>query len=66
MREKPTSGMKHMHDRLIELTEAILRINEDMDYSVVLEEVVHSARVLTGANYGGITVLTSRGNLKNL
>lgn len=55
-----------MHDRLIELTEAILRINEDMDYSVVLEEVVHSARVLTGANYGGITVLTSRGNLKNL
>ena len=52
-----TSGMKEMHDRLIELTEAILRINEDLDFCGVLKEVVHSARVLSGARYGGITVL---------
>ena len=58
------SGMKEMHDRLIELTEAILRINEDLDFYSVLKEVVHSARVLSGARYGGITVLDDSGQLE--
>ena len=64
MRDKPTSGMKEMQDRLIELSEAILRINENLDYSVVLEEVAHSALILTGARYGGITVLDDSGRLE--
>ena len=64
MRDKPMSGMKEMQDRLIELSEAILRINENLDYSVVLEEVAHSALTLTGARYGGITVLDDSGQLE--
>ena len=59
-----TSGMKEMHDRLIELSEAILRINEDMDFYGVLKEVAHSARILTGARYSGITVLDNSGRLE--
>lgn len=62
--DKLTSGMKEMHDRLIELSEAILRINENLDFCSVLEEVAHSARVLTGARYGGITVLDDSGQLE--
>lgn len=53
-----------MHDRLTELSEAILRINKDLDFYGVLKEVAKSARVLTGARYGGITVLDDSGQLE--
>ena len=53
-----------MQGRLIELSEAILRINENLDFCSVLEEVAYSARILTGARYGGITVLDDSGQLE--
>lgn len=59
-----TSRMKEMPDRLLELSEAILRISENLDFCSVLEEVAHSACILTGARYGGITVLDDSGQLE--
>ena len=38
------------------MSEASLRINESLDFDTVLQEVVDSARALTGARYGAITV----------
>ena len=47
--------------RLSRMSEASLRINESLDFDVVLQEVVDSARVLTGSRYGAITVLGEAG-----
>ena len=43
------------------MSEATLRINESLDYDTVLQEVVDSARALTGSRYGAITVLGEAG-----
>ena len=43
-------------NRLSRMSEASLRINESLDFSTVLQEVVDSARTLTGSRYGAITV----------
>ncbi len=43
-------------DRLSRMSEASLRINESLDFDTVLQEVVDSARTLTGSRYGAITV----------
>ena len=53
-----------LRSRLSGLTEAILRISEDLDLDVVLQEVVDGARILTGARYGVITILDSAGELQ--
>ncbi len=55
-----------LHARLSGLTEAILRISEDLDLDVVLQEVVDSARALTGARYGAIATLDDAGELQDL
>ena len=41
-----------LRERLSRLGEAGLRINEDLDFSTVLQGVLDSARSLTGARYG--------------
>ena len=43
------------------MSEAILRINESLDFDTVLQGVVDSARTLTGSRYGAITVLGEPG-----
>ena len=43
-------------DRLSRLSAAMLRLNEGLDFDPVLQEVVDSARTLTSARYGAITV----------
>ncbi len=48
-------------DRLSRLSEATLRINESLDFDTVLQEVVDSARNLTGSRYGAITVFGEPG-----
>ena len=48
-------------DRLSRMSEASLRINESLDFDTVLQEVVDSARALTGSRYGAITVLGETG-----
>ena len=52
--------------RMSGLTDAILRISKDLDLDVVLQEVVDSARSLTGARYGAITTLDDAGELQDL
>ena len=53
-----------LRTRLSRLSEANLRINEDLDYDHVLREVLNSARQLTHARYGVITVLDEAGNVE--
>ena len=54
-----------LRDRLSRLSQASLRINESLDLDTVLQEVVDSARSLTGARYGGITTLDESGRLQD-
>ncbi|WP_419932894.1 ATP-binding protein [Candidatus Poriferisodalis sp.] len=55
-----------LRSRLSGLTEAILRISEDLDLDVVLQEVVDGARILTDARYGAITTLDGAGELQDV
>ena len=41
--------IQSLRDRLASLSEASLRITEDLDLDAVLQEVVDGARLLTGA-----------------
>ena len=50
-----------LRERLSRLSEASLRINESLDLDTVLQEVVDSARALTGSAYGVITTLDDSG-----
>ena len=52
--------------RLASLTEAILRISEDLDLDTVLQEVTDSARSLTDARYSAIITLDDAGELQDL
>ena len=55
-----------LRDRLSRLSQASLRINESLDLDTVLQQVVDSARSLTGARYGGITTLDESGRLQDV
>ena len=46
-----------LRDRLSRLSEASLRINESLDFDTVLQGVLDSARALTEARYGAMTLL---------
>ena len=48
--------IRALEERFSRLSEASLRINESLDFGTVLQEVVDSARTLTGSRYGAITV----------
>ena len=52
-----------LRDRLSRLTEASLRINESLDFDTVLQGVLDSARSLTEARYGVITLLDDSGRI---
>ncbi len=45
-----------LEERLSRLSEASLRITEDLDFNTVLQGVLDSARSLTGARYGVVAV----------
>ena len=45
-----------LEERLSRLSEASLRITEDLDFNTVLQGVLDSARSLTGARYGVIAL----------
>ena len=62
--DQTAAGMRALQDRLTRLSEASLRINEDLDYHAVLEEVTDSARTLTDANYAATTVLDQADRLE--
>ena len=50
-----------LRERLSRLTEAALRIGEDLELDVVLREVLDAARSLTAATRGGMTLLDDSG-----
>ena len=53
-----------LRQRLSRLSEASLRINESLDFGTVLQGVLDSARSLTGARYGVITLLDDGGRIQ--
>ena len=54
-----------LRERLSRLSEASLRITEDLDLDTVLQEVVDGARSLTGARISGLTILDDEGQLQD-
>ena len=50
-------------ERLSRLSEASLRINESLDFDDVLQSVLDSARSLTGARFGALTLLDDTGQI---
>ena len=51
--------------RVSQLSAAILRISASLDVDTVLQEVVYSARALTGAPYGMIVTIDERGEAQD-
>ena len=49
--------IRELKERLFRLSQASLRITEDLDFNTVLQGVLDSARSLTGARYGAITLV---------
>ena len=60
---QPVYGMDPTGDRLSRLSQASLRINESLDFDAVLQGVLDSARSLTGARYGVMTLLDHDGQV---
>ena len=54
-----------LRERLSRLSAASLRINESLDFGTVLQGVLDSARSLTGARYGVITLLDDAGRIQD-
>ena len=54
-----------LRERLARLSQASLRINESLDFDSVLQGVLDSARSLTGARYGVMTLLDNRGRVQD-
>ncbi len=50
-------GREAVRDRASRLSAAILRVSASLDLDTVLQEIVDSARDLTGARYGAITTI---------
>ena len=63
--DDPTREIAALRERLSRLSEASLRITEDLDLDAVLQGVVGAARSLTGARMGGITILDDSGQLQD-
>ena len=55
-----------LREQLSRLSDASLRIDESLDLDDVLQGVLDSARILTGARYGVITTLDDQGGIEDL
>ena len=67
MKENPRElrlRIEALEARFSRLSAAILRISSSLDLDVVLQEVVDSARVLTGARYGVIVTVDDAGRIE--
>ena len=62
--ERQREEIAALRERLTKLSEASRRINERLDFDAVLQDVVESARGLTNARYGGLTVLDDGGRFE--
>ena len=54
-----------LEERISQLSAAILRISQSLDLGTVLQEVVDSARALTGARYGVIVSIDEAGEVRD-
>ena len=54
-----------LRERLSRLSQASLRINESLDFETVLQGVLDSARSLTSARYGVMTLLDETGMVQD-
>ena len=61
---QPEREIEALRERLTKLSEACLRINDSLEFDSVLQDVADSARRLTDAWYGGITVLNDAGQFE--
>ncbi len=61
--EEQQREIKELRERLSRLSEASLHINESLEYDAVLQGVLDSARSLTEARYGVITLLDDSGRI---
>ena len=59
--DEPGRGQETPEEREPGLTAALLRIGASLDLETVLNEVVESARALTGARYGAIATIDEAG-----
>ena len=59
--QHPDGHRGALRHRLSQLSEASLRINETLELETVLQYVVDSARILTGARYSAITTVDGSG-----
>ena len=57
--------MAALRERLSRLSQASLRINESLDFQTVLQGVLDSARSLTSARYGVMTLLDQEGMVQD-
>jgi len=57
LKQELTRKIHALEERIAQLSAGILRISQSLDLSTVLQEVVDSARALTGARYGAIVVI---------
>ena len=57
--------IKILRERLSRSSEASRRINASLDLETVLQDVLDSARELTSARYGMLTLLDKEGNIRN-
>ena len=60
-----TQEIETLKDRLSRLSMASMRINESLDMGTVLQGALDSARSLTGARYGVITLLDDSGQVQD-
>ena len=59
------SEVADLRERLSRLSDASRRINESLDFDTVLQEVLDSARSLTGAPYGVMTLTGDSGRIED-
>ena len=64
--ESQALEIRDLKDRLSRLSGAGLRINESLDFDTVLQGVLDSARALTGARYGVLTVVDQTARLERV
>ncbi|MXZ88797.1 MAG: GAF domain-containing protein [Gemmatimonadetes bacterium] len=64
MDHEDSAQVASLRERLSTLSKASLRISESLDYDTVLQGVLDSARALTRARYGVITVLDGAGGIE--
>ena len=57
--------IESLRTRLSKLSEASRRVSEDLDLNIVLQEVIDSARYLTGARYGALLTYEPSGAIQD-